>query len=205
MKISDIVSLAKYSELNTLAVKDNVPAIVSFINLGLLELYSQFNLYSEEYMIALVDGQTIYDLPENFMYMTGAFEAPPEGSCQNSLPLPINEENNPLSLNTINYRQVQIPLSTGGAYISVIYTPKPETFTIEDLDEEVPLPDNLIQPLLNFIAYKGHGAIRVEGQGDSDIYFARFRRSCEERKTQGTSMTSDDLSMASRIYSRGFP
>lgn len=205
MKLSEIITIAKHSELNTLAVKDNVPAIVSFVNLGLLELYSQFNLYTEEFLIDLVDGVTIYDLPENFMYITGAFEAPPEGSCENSRPLPINEESNPFSVNTINYKQVQIPLSTAGAYIGIMYTPKPQTFTAADLDEEIPLPDHLVQPLLNFIAYKGHGAIRVEGQGDSDVYFTRFRRSCEEKKTQGTAIASDDLSMDSRIYSRGFP
>ena len=205
MKISEIVTIAKYSELNTLAVKDNVSAILSFINLGLVELYGQFNLYSEEFLIELQDGVTIYDLPDNFMYMTGAFEAPEEGSTEESRPLPINEEGNPFSVNTINFKQVQVPLSLTGAYVSIIYTPKPQTFTLVDLEQDIPLPEQLIQPLLNFIAYKGHGAIRVEGQGDSDVYFTRFRRSCDERKTQGIAIASDDLSMASRINSRGFP
>lgn len=205
MKISEIMTIAKFSELNTLVVKDSPAAILSFINLGLLDLYAQFNLYSEEFLIELQDGVTIYDLPADFMYMTGAFEAPEEGSCENSRPLPINEEGNPLSINTINYKQVQIPLSVTGAYISIIYTPKPQTFTIADTDEDVPLPDQLIQPLLNFIAFKGHGAIRVDGQGDSDVYYTRYRRSCDERKTQGVAIAADDLSMASRINTRGFP
>ena len=205
MKLSEIITIARHSELNTLAVKDNVPAIISFINLGLLELYSQFNLYTEEFLIDLMDGTSIYDLPEDFMYLTGAFEAPAEGSQENSKPLPINEESNPYSVNTINYKQVQVPLNTTGAYISLLYTPKPQNFTPEDLEDEVPLPDSLVQLLLNFVAYKGHGAIRVEGQGDSDMYFTRFRRSCEERKSQGVAIASDDLSMDTRIHTRGFP
>jgi hypothetical protein len=204
MKLSDIITIAKHSELNTLAVKDNAAAIISFINLGLLELYSQFELYSEEYLVELQDGVTIYDLPENFMFISGAFEEPVDAS-ENSRPLPINEEGNPFSINTINFKQIQVPLNLTGAYISVIYIPKPPLFTIADLEEELPLPDQLVQPLLNFIAYKGHGAIRVEGQGDSDVYFTRFRRSCDERKSQGVAIASDDMSMDTRIFTRGFP
>ncbi len=205
MKISEIVTIAKYSELNNLAVKDNINAIVSFINLGLVELYTHFDLYTEEALIELVEGVTIYDLPDNFMYMTGAFEAPAEGSSEESRPLPINEEDNPFSINTINFKQVQVPLNTSGAFISILYTPRPKVFTSSDLDEELPLPDQLVQPLLNFIAYKGHGAIKVGEPGNADVYFTRFRRSCDERKAQGVAITPDDLSMATRIGSRGFP
>jgi hypothetical protein len=205
MKVSEVVDIAKYSELNTLAVKDNLPAIISFINLGLLELYSQFNLSTEEHLIELEDGVSVYDMPADFMYMTGAFEAPEEGSTYEARPLPINEEGNPFSVNTINFKQVQVPLNATGAYISILYAPKPVSFTPADLDEDIPLPDQLIQPLLNFIAYKGHGAIRVEGQGSSDTYYTRFRRSIDERKNQGVVIASDDLSMDTRIHTRGFP
>lgn len=205
MKLKDILNLARHGELNTLSVKDNNPALVGFVNLGLLELYSMFALYTEEYVIELEEGVTIYGLPSDFMYITGAFEAPPAGSSQNSNPLPINEEGNPLSVNTINFKQVQVPLTTKGSYISIIYVPKPEMVSVDDLEAEVHIPDQLIQPLLNFMAYKGHGGIRADGQGQSDVYYARFRRSCDDIKRQGVAIASDDLSMDVRIYSRGFP
>jgi hypothetical protein len=204
MKISDVINLAKVSELNTLAVKDNIPALINFINLGLLELYAEFNLYTEEALIELVEGTSIYDLPDNLMYITGAFEAPPEGSCLNANPLPINEEGNPYSVNTINFKQIQVPLTTTGAYISILYTPRPPEFLAADVSEELPLPNQLIQPLLLFMAAKGHGAIRTDGQSQGDVYFARFKRACDERKTQGVVIAADDLSMATRIGSRGF-
>lgn len=203
MKLSEIINISKNSELNTLSVKDNVGAIVSFINLGLLELYNIFALKTEEHIIELEDGVTIYDLPSDFMYMTGAFETPMHGT--NSQTVPINEEGNPYSINTINFRQVQVPLSGAGAVISIIYVPKPNTMTVDDLDVDLPIPDNLVQPLLNFVAYKGHGAVRLDGQGEGDIYYARFRRSCEDIKRQGTSIASDDLSMDNRLALRGFP
>ena len=204
MKLRELIDICKYSELNQLAVKNDDKAIVSFVNLGLLELYNIFALKTEEFLIELEAGRTIYDLPDDFMYMTGAFEVPSNG--QNSQPVPINEDNNPYSINTINFNQVQIPLNTAGAFISIIYVVKPNHMSTDRLDEKLPIPDNLIQPLLNFIGYKGHGAIRVEGQySESDVYYARFRRSCDDVKRQGTSIAADDLSMDTRLYTRGFP
>lgn len=204
MKLKEIIDIAKNSELNTLAVKNNDEAIIGFVNLGLIELYTIFALRTEEYLIELQDGVTIYDLPDDFMYMTAAFEEVPYNAGVNSVPVPINEESNPFSINTINYSQVQIPLTHSGNYISILYVPKPTKLTIEDLENKIPIPDQLVQPLLNFIAYKGHGAIRTDGQGEADVYFIRFKRSCDDIKKLGTSIAADDLSMTDRLRTRGF-
>lgn len=206
MKLSTVISMSKYSELNTLAIKNDNEAIIAFINLGLLALYDIFPLRTEEYMIPLVNGVTIYDLPADYMYITGAFEPPPENSLENAKSLPINEETNPLSVNTINFSQVQIPLSITGAYVGIIYVAKPPVFTSADLDQELPIPDQLVQCLLLFVASKAHGGIRLDGQqSEGDIYYARFKRLCDDMKKLGTSIPSDDLNMDSRIRNRGFP
>ena len=90
MLLSELLNIAKYSELNTLSVKDDIPALVSFVNLGLVDLYGLFSLRSEEHIIELEDGVTIYDLPADFMFITGAYEAPSTFSNDNSINLPIN-------------------------------------------------------------------------------------------------------------------
>lgn len=204
MKLSEAINICKYSELNTLAVKDNLEAITSFINLGLLELYNIFALKTEEFLIELQDGVTVYDLPDDFMYVTGAFEVPDKG--ENTKEVPINEEGNPYSVNTINFKQVQIPLSIAGAYVSIIYVVKPTYLTPADLEVELPIPDNMVQPLLNFVAYKAHGAIKLDGQqSEGDVYYVRFKRSCDELKQRGTAIAADDLSMDTRLATRGFP
>lgn len=204
MTLGEIINIAKHSELNTLAVKSNDGAITDFINLGLIDLYSMFPLRTEEYIIELQDNVTIYDLPSDFMYMTGAFEEVPKNSTMNSIPVPINEENNPFSINTINYRQVQIPLTIKGGYISILYVPKPEKMVATELTAELPIPDQFVQPLLNFVAYKGHGAIKSNGNDESDVYFIRYMKSVDAIRSLGTGITPDDLSMASRLETRGF-
>lgn len=206
MNLSTVISLSKYSELNTLSIKEDTDAIVAFINLGLLQLYNLFPLKTEEALIQLEDGKSIYDLPDDFMYMTGAFEAPFEEWEENSRAVPINEEGNPYSINTINFKQVQIPLSLTGTFVSILYVPKPTLLSASDLSAEVPIPDHLVQCLLLFIAYKAHSGIRIDGQqSEGDIYYGRFLRMCEELKEQGTTIAADDVSMESRYRQRGFP
>jgi hypothetical protein len=204
MKLSEAINVCKYSELNTLAVKDNIEAIVSFINLGLVELYGLFTLSAKEYVIELEEGKTVYSMPDDFMYLTGAFEGPGKGAYP--VALPINEEGNPYSLNTANFREVQIPFAVTGALIGIVYVAKPEAMSAGRLSEELPIPDSLIQCLLNFVAYKGHGAIKLDGQqSEGDIYYKRFKRSCDAIKSQGTAISADDLSMDTRLSTRGFP
>lgn len=205
MKLSELLTVAKFSELNTLAVADNDDAVLAFINLGVLELYNQFALQTEEYLIELQDGITIYDLPDDFMYLVGAYEAPSQGSSSDSFQLPINEDNNPLSVNTINYRQVQIPLSVTGGYIGIIYVQKPQKMTIDNLDDEVPVPDHMIQALLAFIGFKGHGGIRLNNESEGDIYYLRFKQAIDDLRKRGTTIAADDLSMDTRLALRGFP
>lgn len=206
MTLGDFINVAKYSELRTLAVKDDPAVVTAFVNLGLLELYSIFNLRTEEVVLSLQDGVTIYDMPEDFMYITGAYEPPEPGSSLNAIPLPINEEGNPFSINTINFRQVQVPLSVTGTYVGIIYAQKPPALSSDDLTAHLPIPDHLIQCLLHFVAFKGHGGVHLDGQQEEgDVYYQRFRRSCDDIKKQGTSIASDDLSMDNRIAMRGFP
>ena len=204
MKLSEVLNISRHSELNTLAVKDNNESLVSFVNLGILELYSQFALDSEEFIIPLRSDRTIYDLPHDFMYLVSAYESYGAGQ-QGSVNLPVNNENDPNSVNTINFRQVQIANSQDGKYVGVIYVKKPEAFTVDDLDKELPIPDQLVQPLLNFMAFKGHSAVRLDGQGEGDIYYLRFKKSCDDILKQGTSIAADDLNMDTRIHDRGFP
>ena len=201
MILRDIITIAKYSELNTLQIKDKEEVILTFVNLGLLELYGLFPLKTEEQVLDLVSGVYIYDLPDDFMYMTGAYDTDSNNRVRI---LPINEENNPLSVNTINFSQVQIPSVVTGAEIGIIYVPKPLRMTIDDMDTEVPIPSALVQPLLNFVGFKAHAGMRADAEGEANAYELRYHRSIENVRNRGLGIASDDMSMINRIDQRGF-
>ena len=201
MTLRELITIAKFSELNTLRIAENDEVVVAFINLGLLELYGLFPLYTEEQILDLEDGKYIYDLNDDFMYMTGAYDVNDAGQVRT---LPINEEANPLSVNTINFRQVQIPSVATGAEIGITYVPKPPKMSQDNQDVEVPLPAALLQPLLNFVAFKAHSGMRADQEGEGSSYERRFLRSIENVRSRGIGIASDDMSMDTKLTQRGF-
>lgn len=201
MILRELITIAKFSELNTLRIAENDEVVVAFINLGLLELYGLFPVYTEEQILDLEDGKYIYDLNDDFMYMTGAYDVNDVGQVR---VLPINEEANPLSVNTINFRQVQIPSVATGAEIGITYVPKPPKMSQDNQDVEVPLPAALLQPLLNFVAFKAHSGMRADQEGEGNSYERRFLRSIENVRSRGIGIASDDMSMDTKLAQRGF-
>jgi hypothetical protein len=218
MTASEVIVLARSGELRQLgsSIKDDDATLITFINLGLVEIYKRFVLKTDEAIITLVDGKTIYKLDGtdvnvsmgtgDFMYLLSAYG---EGDSlsdysTDDLVLPINSEDDPYSVNAISYNEVQVPLITGGAFISLIYTAKPTKVTIGTLDTELDIPDTLIDPLLEYIGYRGYKGMGDRGQSEDDIYFLRFEAACNKVKELGVAIAPDDFSMNDRLSNKGF-
>lgn len=203
MTVGQIIDLAKTGELNGLKVADKPEVIVGYMNLGVLELYKRFQLKVEEYMIELLDGVDVYTMPSDYMWMIAAYGEVAVSSTENVNLLPINEEDNPLSVNTIGWNKVQIPVSVSGAYVSIIYVASPSVYSISDLDVEVDLPAQMIEALLAYIGYRANSAIDSGVQTEDSVYYQRFEASCEKMR-QYSMFNSDDMFMSKRIDVRGF-
>ena len=216
MTANEVIALARVGELSKLsiAIKDDNTVLLGFINLGLVELYKRFPLKNDEAIVTLRDGKTIYKLDgtdtdvsmgEPFMYLLGAYEEGTDNDFSASaLSLPINEEDNIYSVNSISYNSIQIPLVTTGAYISLIYVAKPTKVTTLTLDEELDLPDQMIEALLHYIGYRAHGAMDANIQTESNTHYMRFEASCTKLRELGVGIAPDDVSMNSRISMKGF-
>ena len=208
MIVQDIISLARHSELSNTALKidngDNTSAILSFINMGMIELYKRFALKTEELVVDLQEGQTIYSLPSNFMYAMSAYKEVSEYSEDREEEIPINDEDEPDSIFFPNHTQVQIPSVIDGAFISIIYVAKPETVTVSTITQELDLPDVLVECLLHYIGYRGHLGIRGDGQSENNAHFGRFERSVMKAKELGVTPSTDSYRMIDRLSNRGF-
>ena len=214
MTIQQVIDMAKYGELKNLSVANDMNAILSFVNLGMLELYKRFPIQSEEVVIALgADGDLvnpytkindeIYQMPDDFMWLVAGYEEVPEGSATVVVDVPINEEDNPLSVNTISWNRVQIPLTVTGSYISLIYVSAPPYYTEESLTEQIALPPQMVEALLHYIGYRGHSSVTGEINAENTTHYTRFEASCARIETRGL-FTNDDTSMKDRISMRGF-
>lgn len=197
MTIQQVIDLAVSGELKNLSVSSDTAAVIGFINLGLIELYKRFPLEVKEHIIELQDGVEVYTMPSDYMWITAAYDEVPEGSDDVVAIIPINEEDNPLSVNTISWNKVQVPVTVTGAYISIIYVASPQYFTANELSESIPIPVQLVEALLHYIGYRGHGALDGSIEAENNTHYQRFEASCKRIEQNGM-ITSDDLSMSSR-------
>ena len=207
MIIQDIVNLAKYSELFGVAVKDDIDAITSFINLGMVELYTRFPIHIEEYVITLQDNVTYYDMPADFMYAIEAYGESTETGKVQTIPLAINEDHEPYGIFFNDWNTVQVPEPVTGAFISILYATKPTAITAEQAQDgttELDLPDPLVDCLLSYLGYRAHLGVRGDAQSENNAHWLRFERNCTKARELGVAFPMDSLNMPTRVTDRGF-
>ena len=112
MTVRQVIELARVSELNGLSTANKDDVVLGFLNMGVLELYKRFTLKVEEYVVTLEDNVSIYKMPDDFMWLVSAYGEVDVRSPKLVNVLPVNEEDNPLSINTVSWNKVQVPVST---------------------------------------------------------------------------------------------
>jgi hypothetical protein len=201
MTVQEVIDMAKYGELRNLKLGEfEDKAIVSYLNLGLIELYKRFPLSIKEVVLELnTVPNNEYLLPNDCMWLISAYgEVPADQSQYTTMELDINNEDNPMSINTVSWNKVQIPVSIAGAYVSLIYDDA-GMYLLDD----VQIPVQLVEPLLFYVGYRAHGAMDGSIQADSNTHYMRFDASCKRVKNDGM-MTNDNLDMRYRVRERGF-
>lgn len=203
MTVGQVIDLAKNGELNNLKVAEKPEVIVGYINLGVLEMYKRFQLKVEEYIVTLVDNVDTYLLPADCMWLIAAYGEVDIRSTDTVNQLPINEEDNPLSINTVGWNKIQVPVSVTGAYLSLIYVASPPSYSIDDMAVEIELPAQMIEALLAYVGYRANSAIDTGVQTEDSVYYQRFEASCDKLRGYGM-YNSDDMYMNKRLSTRGF-
>lgn len=204
MIVQDIINAARYSEVGNTAIKDNTDAILTFMNLGLLELHKRFPLRVEQTVLTLSNTTTTFNLPPTFMYPLAAYGEDKDGNIDMEHVLPINDESNPESIFFSTFKQVQVPDTLDGSSAVIVFAAKPDKYTADDLNIELDLPETLIEPLLHYIGYKAQLGIRGDAQAENNAHWLRFDRSCKQAQDLGVAYPMDSWKMATRIYDRGF-
>lgn len=201
MTLRQVVDMAAGGELKNISTKDDVDAIIQHINLGMIELYKRFPLKVEEVMVPLVTGTDMYKMPLDFMWIVSAYgEIAIDDNTTIVSQLPINEEDNPTSINTINWNTVQVPNSVTGAYVSIMYVAAPTFLTSLNLDDDLELPPQMTEALLHYVGYRAHTAMDGNIQAENSTHYTRFEQSCKRVLDYGM-FNGDDLSMYDRYSS----
>jgi hypothetical protein len=204
MLVSDVINDAKYGELQQLAIKNDDAAILSFLNLGVLELYKRFCLRTEEAIVSLSAIDTIYPLDPalpnvdmvsdcDLLYIIGIYDE--DGNI-----VEMNNEDEPLSVLTPSYDTLQVPNPADNTYLSVIYSATPTRLV--DTTSKLKLPPSLYEALLHYIGYRGHGSIDGNTSTENNTHYMRFDKSCEAARAYGL-VTADEIPYR-RVTVKGF-
>lgn len=203
MTIQDIINLAAASEVKNIKVREDIEAMLGYINLGMIELYDRFPLKTEEFLFERDLVTSIYTLPADTLRLVSGYGPTVVNNKIELAELPINEENSVYSINQISWSQIQVSNGIAEGEVSLIYIAAPVMYTEADLTSDIALPPQFINALLAFIGYKGNDSVDDGLNKEDSLMYQRFEAACNRLKMTG-SYTSDDVSMDRRIETRGF-
>lgn len=199
MRLKSIINSARNRELKNLSPKDKTDeVIIDYINLALADLYSIFQLRTEEVVLNLRTGKTVYKLDgtdpdvykdgvlfedDDVMSVIKAFDEEKE--------LTINKDNDPLSIYTISYNRVQVPFASTGEHVGLIYRAAPTEVVYTDdgngsaVDTQIDLPRHMMEALLCHIGYSAYSSIEAGQEIETDKYMQRYDRACQRLEAYG--------------------
>ena len=196
MLLSFIIDAVKYGELQNVYTEEKLPQLISFINLGLIQIYSKLpiiekqvtiqeypqislyklsSMYARHNHLSKVKHKYILDTPDNpftddVLFITGICD-------ENGFAIPLNDEHHRRSIFISSYDTIQIPNADENEAVFVIYRAKPRCINPEtkNLNQEIELPDYLLEALTSFIGFKAHQAIGgQENLAASQAFYQRF-------------------------------
>lgn len=194
MKISTIINLAKYGELNQLNIKNDTNGILAFIYLGLIELYKRFNIGIKTETFTSTTTVSVYNLRNNDINQILAIYDSDKKELVNKLVQCDTEyDYTQLNFNTILLTNPKDELLT------VVYKASPPE--IDETTETIELPDDMLEALLHYIGFKAHSSINGSKNSENDNHYLKFERSCNLLDTMG--YTVDIYSARPSIQSKG--
>lgn len=199
MRLKRIIASARNRELKNLSPKDKTDeVIVNYINIALVELYSIFQLRTDELVLNLKTGKTVYKLDgtdpdvykEGVLYRSNDFMTVVNAFDENG-EISINNSNDSLSVFTVAYNKIQVPYATTGEHIALVYRTAPtEVVFVDDgsgnaEDVEVELPIHMMEALLSHIGYSAYSSIDADQEIETDKHMQRFDRACQRLESYG--------------------
>lgn len=196
----------------------NYPTVISAIELGLLELNQLFNLQQREVFLKQEDHIYVYHLDvkyaqtntastEPYKYILDSVNNPFNGdilrieSVYDELgrEFSLNDSSNCDSLYTPSLTSIQVPRPNKENSLSVIYSAGSVELRktgADVLEQEVYLPNVLLQPLLMFVASQVVlGKDSLEAKNESMVFERRYKEALTLAMNYGAKVTDNTLNM----------
>lgn len=179
--------------------QEDYPKIINNINIALIEIYKQVPLRYEQVIIQQYSHILDYKLDKRYSYAANGYNADlPNGQkayimdsvnrpfldnvinvvsvhSEIGQELPLNDSNNPNSINTPTPDVIQIPYPVDTNVVFVVYRahpPKLNSNIANISGVEVDIPAVVVEPLLAYLGYRAY--INNTNKQESIAYFNRF-------------------------------
>lgn len=211
MTVADVIEYARYGELSQLGVVQNLDStmptevvdaekqILSYINLGLIELYKRFNLKEVASTVNIVPGVYTYTISDVDLNVITSVEK------SDGTEYVIGDKEDEESVHIVGYNTVKIPTTVVDTTMVVNYSAAPTKVAwAEDLSTvTIPLQPAALETLLHYIGYRAHGAMNGNVDGENNTHYMRFENSCKKLEATGM-MVANQMYSATKLEDKGF-
>lgn len=221
MKVSQFLSIVRDSELSNLSSNSFTDdKLISFMNLGIIELSKRFRLatkvetiqtsmYTHIYTLRHSDVINILDIIDS----TGKSLIPQRTSDSESYDYKLMSNNSFLLKRKFDYvesithtkvkggeledlQEVQAP----DLSLVVVYSAIADLIT--DKEDDLPIPELFIEVLMSYVGYKAYRTLGVNGQNDSSEKWKVFEYCCS--LVTNSSYAGNDVILGNSVQSKGF-
>ena len=221
MKVSQFLSFVRDSELSNLSSNSFTDdRLISFMNLGIIELSKRFRLatkvetiqtsmYTHVYTLRHSDVINILDIIDS----TGKSLIPQRTSDSESYDYKLMSNNSFLLKRKFDYvesithtpvkggelediQEVQAP----DLSLVVVYSAIADLVT--DKEDDLPIPELFIEALMSYVGYKSYRTLGANGQNDSSEKWKVFEYCCS--LVTNSSFAGNDIILGNSVQSKGF-
>lgn len=209
MIVSDFISLVKDGSLHQTTITE--ASIIKFINIGLIELFSKFNLSNPTEVITLVEGTDEYTLPTNFISTISITTSGEYFRDNFGVITPIQEDVFEVPVNVqgdfnsvfINSKGIlTVPLQVTGQTYTLVYRASPVIVTNQSLNTELEILPQYLEPLMLYVTYLGFMQNGGGTATDTNLYLSRYKAAVQELINTGSYQSQYTLD--NKFYNRGF-
>jgi hypothetical protein len=225
MQLKQIIDTLKYGELANVYTEEKLSQIVTFINLGLTNLYERFPISEKQIAIQQYPQISLYKLSSEYartnrrslqrhkyildtpddvftddvLFILGLYD-------EHGHPIPLNDDQHPMSYFITGFDTIQIPNADEHETTFVIYRTKPKYIDPDkiDLEQDVYLPECLLEALTTYVGFKFMQAIGgVENIQLSNAYQERYNQICNDTLVSnilGNNVSSSNIKPGLRGY-----
>ncbi len=231
MDVAEFFSSLSYGELSNLAlsgegsgeiIAEKQPKIFSYLNEGLLKLYSRFVIKSSRLLLEMQPHISNYrlvkanartnssPLPDQTLFILDTVIEPFLGDVirilsvngQNGFEYRLNDENRNNSFFTPQPDTLQIPSPIGGKILSVVYQAKHVPLIL--LSNQIYIPDVLEEALRAYVSHKVYLHMNgPENAAQATNYLGIYEQACVEAEQYNLVNTSI-ITSSYKFFERGW-